>query len=196
MKSALLAAAERLVADRGIEALSLRTIATEVGVSHMAPYAHFKNKTELLKAVAAAGFNQLGNNLKNIQQKSNQSNELLLLYGVAYIEFATNNPQIYKLMLRQIHPNQPRTSKSLATEELQPSINETLLREASNKPYLFLRDCFVNNQSDEKTINIQTLGAWSLVHGIASLMISGQISIDKNSSVKQFLATATQGFTP
>ena len=46
LKSALLNAAKRLIVENGIDALSLRSIATEVGVSHMAPYAHFKNKSE------------------------------------------------------------------------------------------------------------------------------------------------------
>jgi len=185
LKTALLNAAKRLIVDKGIDALSLRSIATEVGVSHMAPYAHFKNKSELFMSVAADGFLNLSKNLQNIHQKSNKPKDLVLLYGVAYIEFATNNPQLYKLMLGQTNPGQ-------STEKTPSSPGEKILYEASRKTYLLLRNCFTINEIDEKTINIQAQGAWAFVHGIASLLITGQIVIDKESSIKDFLTTATQ----
>jgi AcrR family transcriptional regulator len=186
LKAALLDAAKRLIADKGIDALSLRTIATEVGVSHMAPYAHFKNKSDLFKSVAADGFLQLGEKLLTIQLNSNQPENLVLDYGVAYIRFATRNPQLYKLMLGQTNPGQSTDIKPLA-------LSEKILQEASRKTYLLLRDCFKLNESDERKINIQAQGAWAFVHGIASLLITGQIVIDKKSSIKEFLNTATLG---
>jgi AcrR family transcriptional regulator len=185
LKVALLNAAKRLIADKGIDALSLRTIAAEVGVSHMAPYAHFKNKSELFKSVAADGFLKLSDNLQTIHLNSRQPEDLVLDYGVAYIEFATSNPQLYKLMLGQTNPGQSTGITPL-------SLNEKLLYEASRKTYLLLRDCFKLNKSDERKINIQAQGAWAFVHGIASLLITGQIVIEKKSSVKEFLSTATQ----
>jgi AcrR family transcriptional regulator len=185
LKTALLKAAKRLIADQGIEALSLRSIATEVGVSHMAPYAHFKNKSELLKSIAADGFKKLSHNLQSIHMEPDQSDNLVLDYGVAYIEFAISNPQLYKLMLGQSNPEQ--------SKEIKPnSASDKILYDASRKTYLLLRDCFKINEIDEKIINIQAQGAWAFVHGIASLLITGQIVIDKKSSIKEFLNTATK----
>jgi AcrR family transcriptional regulator len=185
LKAALLNAAKRLIADKGIDALSLRSIATEVGVSHMAPYAHFKNKSELFKSVAADGFLKLSKNLQSIQLNTNKPKDLVLLYGVAYIEFATSNPQLYKLMLGQANPEN-------STDKKPSSSSEKTLYDASRKTYLLLRDCFKLNETDEKAINIQAQGAWAFVHGIASLLITGQIVIDNKSSIKDFLNTATQ----
>ena len=99
LKAALIEAAEFLIKEKGIEALSLRNIAAEVGVSHMAPYSHFKNKSELFQAVAASGFTELGNRMQEIKQDLPDPKELILLYGVEYITFATSNPELYKLML-------------------------------------------------------------------------------------------------
>jgi AcrR family transcriptional regulator len=190
LKSALLNAAKRLIVENGIDALSLRSIATEVGVSHMAPYAHFKNKSELFKSVAADGFLNLSNTLQSIQINSNQPKDLVLLYGVAYIEFATSNPQLYKLMLSQTNPSQSNPVQSIEKKLI--SSNDKVLYEASRKTYLLLRDCFKLNESNERKINIQAQGAWAFVHGIASLLITGQIVIDKESSITEFLTTATQ----
>lgn len=186
LKAALLKAAKNLIVDKGIDTLSLRAIAIEVGVSHMAPYAHFKNKSELFKSVAAEGFLTLNENLQHIRLKFEQTEDLVLKYGVAYIEFATSNPQLYKLMLGQTNPGQPTDKASL-------SPSDKILHQASRKTYFSLRDCFKVNESDERKVNIQAQGAWAFVHGIASLLITGQIVIDNKSSIKEFLITARQG---
>ena len=59
LKVSLIEAANTILLRDGADALSLRAIAAEVGVSHMAPYAHFKNKKELISSIAEAGFVQM-----------------------------------------------------------------------------------------------------------------------------------------
>ena len=181
-------AAERLIAEKGTDTLSLRNIASEVGVSHMAPYAHFKNKSELFKAVATSCYLKLGQKLQKIQDQDNDPQELVLLYGVAYVEFAVQNPKLYNLMLSQTHPQK---SKNLEEEPL--SEIDISLREASKKPFLLLRDGFTIKESDENILNIHALGAWALVHGVSTLLNSGQIPMGKNFSIKLFLKKATEG---
>jgi len=188
LKAALLIAAERLIAVKGTDSLSLRNLASEVGVSHMAPYAHFKNKSDLFKAVATSCYLKLGQKLQEIQDQDNNPHELVLLYGVAYVEFATQNPQLYNLMLSQTHPQ-----KSKSLEEQPLTEIDISLREASKKPFLLLRDGFTIKESDENKLNIHALGAWALVHGVSTLLNSGQIPKGKNFSIKQFLKTATEG---
>ena len=83
LKSALIDAALQILDTRGIEALSLRALASEVGVSHMAPYAHFKNKTELFQAIAASGFQSLTRRMQAVQDENNAI-ELILNYGTQY----------------------------------------------------------------------------------------------------------------
>ena len=64
LRSALLAAAERTVRERGVQDLSLRELAREVGVSHGAPRRHFPDRQALLDALAESGFDRLGAELR------------------------------------------------------------------------------------------------------------------------------------
>ena len=52
LRAALLTAAEAELAERGVEAFSLRSVAKRAGVSHAAPYRHFKDREALLSALA------------------------------------------------------------------------------------------------------------------------------------------------
>src|SRR5580658_4253983 len=60
LSRALIDAARRILEAEGPAALSLRAVAREAGVSPAAPYHHFKDKTELLEAVAHEGWEALG----------------------------------------------------------------------------------------------------------------------------------------
>ena len=64
LRSELLEQAERVLADRGAGALSLRELAREIGVSHAAPRRHFADKQALLDALAEDGFDRLGAELR------------------------------------------------------------------------------------------------------------------------------------
>src|SRR5688572_16491897 len=59
LRAALLDAGLRIVAEDGVDAVSLRAVARRANVSHSAPYHHFSNKAELLAALAAAGFERM-----------------------------------------------------------------------------------------------------------------------------------------
>jgi AcrR family transcriptional regulator len=59
LRRALLDASLALVAEGGIGALSLREVARKAGVSHNAPYHHFKDRGSLLAALAEEGFAEL-----------------------------------------------------------------------------------------------------------------------------------------
>lgn len=183
LKTALVASAERILNEKGIEALSLRTLAADVGVSHMAPYAHFKNKTELFQSIAAKGFNSLSLMLGQVDPEQ-KPEDLILIYGATYIEFALSNAPLYRLMLAQTQvtgPEKVSQSASHMSDELQ---------QASKKPFALLRDAFSRIESDKKRQSIQAQGAWALVHGISSLLIDGHLHVPKGMSIKDFLSEA------
>ncbi len=56
LKAAILARATEVIEDQGIEALSLRVIARDLGVSHGAPNRHFRTKADLLSGLATEGW--------------------------------------------------------------------------------------------------------------------------------------------
>jgi len=65
LRAAMLAAASKIVEKEGTTGLSVREAARRAGVSHNAPYRHFPDREALLAAVAAEGFRELGERLKD-----------------------------------------------------------------------------------------------------------------------------------
>lgn len=183
LKSALIESGRKLLKNKGIEALSLRTLASDVGVSHMAPYAHFKNKSELFQAIAADGFNELAMRQEEVDV-SLPANLLILEYGVQYIEFAIANAPLYRLMLSQTQILGPDTGES--DQHLSQE-----LRDASKRPFVLLRNAFSRLFDDKDVQNIRAQGAWSLVHGMSALMIDGHLVIPPGMSLKQYLGNAS-----
>jgi AcrR family transcriptional regulator len=96
LRNILIAAALRLLeAER--EEPSLRAVARAAGVSAMAPYRHFPDKTSLLAAVADHGFESLRSTLIAADDQPD-AREALLAQGMAFIHFARTNPALFRLM--------------------------------------------------------------------------------------------------
>jgi AcrR family transcriptional regulator len=198
LKASLIEAAN-IILLRDADALSLRAIAAEVGVSHMAPYAHFKNKKELIKSIAEAGFVQMADTMElvAIELKSKKilsPGELVLAYGTSYLEFATANPQLYRLMLGQVETTGGKTKKDAVEVSADiagshDSVNCSFIA-SSKKPFILLREAFALRGDDDDKVKAQALGAWSMVHGMAALIIEGHIQVPKGVSFKHFLAAA------
>ncbi len=100
--AALLAAAKAEVLAKGSVDVSLRAIARRVGVSHQAPGHFFGNRSGLLTALAAAETKRLGEHLEKTE-KANAAlpaRERLSALGVAYIQFATEHRELFRLAAR------------------------------------------------------------------------------------------------
>src|SRR3984885_3127878 len=88
LRSALLARAEANVRDGGVEQLSLRELARQVGVSHAAPRRHFPDRQALLDAVAESGFERLGSELAGAVADAGEGFQARLeATATAYIRF-------------------------------------------------------------------------------------------------------------
>lgn len=195
LKASLITAARTILQRDGADALSLRSIAAEVGVSHMAPYSHFKNKKELIQAITADGFRSLATAMEQDSQGLQKPEELILAYGTSYLEFAVNNPQLYRIMLGQVDSQGRRNRKENPSQALEPklSIEQDGFSEG---PYALLKNAFASVYQDETMIKAQAIGAWSIVHGMAALIIEGHIDIPEGTSLKQFLAKAALRASP
>src|SRR5436190_10168835 len=98
LRRALIDAARRLLESEGPSALSLRAVAREAGVSPAAPYHHFKDKGELLDAVAGEGWSMLDEAIVAAKASAPSIHAAMTEIGVAYVCFATNNPALYRVM--------------------------------------------------------------------------------------------------
>lgn len=191
LKASLIEAANTILFRDGADALSLRAIAAEVGVSHMAPYAHFKNKKELIKSIAEAGFISMAETMECVAlemkaKKKVVAGELVLAYGASYLRFATTNPQLYRLMLGQVETTGRKNKKEVDRKKIRNSSHI----DTSKKPFLLLCEAFALRGDNDKRVKAQALGTWSMVHGMAALIIEGHIQIPEGISFKSFLASS------
>jgi AcrR family transcriptional regulator len=107
LRTALLDRAERTVRERGVQDLSLRELAREVGVSHAAPRRHFADRQALLDALAEAGFERLGSELRSAVAGAGEDFQARLeATAAAYIRFATADPALLELMFAGKHREQ------------------------------------------------------------------------------------------
>lgn len=99
LRGTLLAAAERTLREQGIEALSLRDLARQAGVSHAAPRRHFADRQALLDALAEAGFARLGDEVGAAIDGAGQDYQARLrAAAAAYLRFAVRDAALMELM--------------------------------------------------------------------------------------------------
>ncbi len=84
----------------GIDSITMRGLASELNVSRTAPYRHFKDKDELLCAIAKEGFNQFGHAMTNTWEQNSTlpMTERFSAVGACYIDFSRQYPEYYQLM--------------------------------------------------------------------------------------------------
>jgi AcrR family transcriptional regulator len=106
LRTVLLEQAERTVRERGVQALSLRELARDVGVSHAAPRRHFADRQALLDAVAQSGFDRLGTELRAAADGAGEDfTARLQATALAYVRFATEDAALLELMFAGKHGN-------------------------------------------------------------------------------------------
>jgi AcrR family transcriptional regulator len=168
LRRALVEAAAELVAEGGIPALTLRAAAQRAGVSHAAPYHHFRDKAALVAAVADEGFGRLDRALAEAAAAPAASpRERLAALGRAYVRFAVENPHYFRVMFR---PELAPPGAAEGPEAHGPAARAfgrlveavTAVLRAEGRP--------------EGGVPAGTLVAWAGVHGLASLWLDGPLS--------------------
>jgi AcrR family transcriptional regulator len=162
---ALLQAALRTIQREGVEAVTLRGVGKDLGVSRTALYRHFDDKSALLRAVAQEGFRMLRVALVEAWERNGKGRPGFEAMGEAYVRFAVDNPAHYRVMF----------GASLLGTAADPELE----REGA-AAFQALVDAIVEQQRDELIVNdppLQlALHIWSLVHGVAMLAIDGRLA--------------------
>jgi AcrR family transcriptional regulator len=179
LRKTLLDAAVALIGEVGPRAFTLREVARRAGVSHNAPYRHFAGKDELLVAVAKEGFDRLTAVMQKTLARGKSPWERLQLCGCGYVNFALRWPQHFLLMF-----------------DLPPALRERCKNEGiGDNAFRVLLDCITAAQQsgDLPAGDLLPLAwtAWSLVHGIAKLAISGNLPLNARSTI-EFTRRASQ----
>lgn len=157
LRRGLVDAARRILEADGPTALSLRAVAREAGVSPAAPYHHFKDKAELLDAVAQEGWEALGLALADTKAKASSAAIMVTELGVAYVCFARDNPALYRVMYERSR------DKDALPEGM---------RDNEDSAYCLVRETFrrvAGSDVSEMDIELGTISAWCAAHGLAEM---------------------------
>jgi AcrR family transcriptional regulator len=161
LRRAVMAAARNRIAQVGTEALSVRSLCRELGVSATAPYRHFPTKNSLLAAIAQGGFERLTGAVSDaIGAAGADPVAQLEALGVAYVRFARANPVDYHLMFGAVLLDFSEYAELMASAE----------RCFSNVLAVLERGQAAGVLRDEP-IELLAGTAWAGVHGLASLLI-------------------------
>ena len=157
LREALLAAAEHLLEQHGLQGVTLREVARVAGVSHAAPYHHFAGLDALLAAVAERSFTQLGEAIA-LAAQAREPREGLLRICEAYVAHACAHPAQFRLMFGPM----------LARKSEFPEFAEAALG-------AFVQVLAVAEASAPGKGAAMALSGWSLAHGFAHLAIDGAL---------------------
>jgi AcrR family transcriptional regulator len=165
LKEALVEAARRFIAERGLTGFTLVDAARLVGVTPAALYRHFRGREALVAEVAYRGFSQLAERLARALKGAGTPIERFTRMGEAYLTFAEQEPGYYAAMF----------STTAAGDEA-PS--PAALGPAPETAF----DLLVNALETVFPEGFGTVGprfvaleVWALSHGIAMLDAAGQL---------------------
>jgi AcrR family transcriptional regulator len=182
----LIETAERLFAQRGEDGVSMRLLATEVGVSAMTPYRYFKDKDEILAAVRTRGFDNFAEALEKALASSPDPSVSSRRVGEAYVTFAVEHPAAYRLMFDLYQP----------TTYLHPELIRAALRarKTMKAHVVMLYESGLVEGDLERLAHI----FWAGLHGLVVLRMSGMLApeMDFRSLAREQYQALIRGFRP
>jgi AcrR family transcriptional regulator len=174
LRETLLEAAIRLIAEVGPTAFTLREVARRAGVSHNAPYRHFRDRDDLMAAVAAQGFRELTRAMMEAAAPKPDALDRLKHAGLGYVTFALRRPEHFTVMFDAPISKRKHPDSAAAGEEA----FATLMG--------FVKDCQDAGRLPSGDLRQMALLAWTMVHGIAKLAITGRLPFHSNAEVLKF----------
>lgn len=164
LKRALTSAALSLVAEKGPKGFTLTEAARRAGVSAAAPYRHFVDKAELLAAVAEQGFHELHADLAAAAERASDPKERVVELGRAYVRWAIAHPDHYQVMFGAESLKTQRPGVAVAGQQAFGDLLDAITK---------CQEAGIVGARDPREV---AGPLWSLVHGIATLAIGGQLT--------------------
>lgn len=158
-------AALALIEERGPKGFTLREAARLAGVSHAAPYRHFADREALLAAIAEEGFLRMRQEmLASMETAGEDPGQRFYAQGAAYVRFAVAHPGYFRVMF----------GAEVRDHAAYPS-----LAQASSSAFALLvggvSELQCSGMMPGRDPRLGALSPWALVHGLASLIIDGQL---------------------
>jgi AcrR family transcriptional regulator len=163
LQEVLLESTISLIAEVGPAGFTLREVARRAGVSHNAPYRHFRDKDALLANVAAQGYKELAQAMRRVADRESDALEALKQAGLAYISFALRRPEHFTVMF-EAQFSKDSNPEAVAASEHAFAVLIGLVRNCREKGQIPI----------ESDLDFALL-AWTMVHGIAKLAITQRL---------------------
>lgn len=157
--------AYQLVAREGSSRITMRALAQHLGYSPAAIYLHFRSKDELLQQIAVSGFERLVEATQGATQAAPDLRQAIVEGARRYLDFALENPALYRLMFEEIDLAQYRGDPS-------PFVPGRALFEIYRDLYARALASGAIRRVDPE---LQPVFGWSQVHGFAMLALSGRL---------------------
>ena len=168
LRPQLLAVAEKIILEKGVDGFTLREAARRLGVSPAAPAHHFKDARGLLTEVATLGFREFGDALEKADQEAGtEPLHRLHAQGIAYVRFALKQPARFQLMFRHDKHDSGNPEFSSAAKRAY-GILENAIRAATHTP--------AQQELTAGSFGL-LIAVWSLVHGFSHLALGGELNV-------------------
>jgi AcrR family transcriptional regulator len=166
LRNTLLEAARELANEVGVDNFTLREVARRANVSPAAPYHHFADKQDLIRALAIEAFGKLTDSLENAKQKNHSPLEQLEQIGIAYVMFAYTHQAEFRFMFR----------RELCAVAGQPDPLEIAGIDAQSVLYNTIIEVQTTGQIVLNNPKDIALTLWSVVHGLSTIINESPIS--------------------
>jgi AcrR family transcriptional regulator len=166
LRVALIETGMRLIEFSDADQLSLREVARAVGVSAAAVYRHFPDKAAFLSALGAEGLDRLGAAQRAAAADAGFGPDGFSASGRTYVRFALKHPSLFRMIMSHT----PQVDHFAADAD------------DVSSPMRWLRSSVAALAPEGATPDQHrqaALRAWSRVHGLAMLMLDGQIAADE-----------------
>lgn len=181
LRRSLIEAGVELLSREGLAGFSLRKTAALCGVSHGAPYSHFKNGDELIQAMAAHVLDEFGDSLQKAAGKQPYTLPGLEEMGKAYIRFFESHPRYFTFLF--YHSG---VSVDLNNEDT-----------VTYRPFAVFRDVayqvFTDRGLPRKEFKKNLIALWSAVHGVAAMLTNPAIHYNGDWTELLFESMLLQG---
>ncbi len=161
----------QIINNEGTKEFSLRKIASMCGVSHSAPYKHFKDKEELTEAISVRILQSFRKYLIDAAEKAKSEQSGMVGVGKAYVKFMLENKEYFRFIFFSEYKVKVKL------------IENQFIYQAGSPFEVFCSGATVyleNLIKDKNKINAIILSMWSIVHGISTLVIYETFEYDGN----------------
>ncbi|MGN6090496.1 MAG: TetR/AcrR family transcriptional regulator [Actinomycetales bacterium] len=204
LREALATEAELAVRARGADALSLRAVATSVGVSPSAAYHHFPDKAALLLEVGQRAETEFDRRMQQAVQDHPGESEAAVLARIdalasAYVSFALDEPHLFRHLFGPLcvmaMRGEAQAGEAAADKLAAAAAGDTSAYAANSLAFRLL--CEALDEAEERHLLRRgarpglDLVAWSLVHGFASLAVDGLLPVEASAQLLDTLRRLT-----